>query len=596
MTIAYSYIRFSHPDQRRGNSLRRQLNRSRAFASRYGLDLDDSIRDFARSAFHNRHTVTGNLGNFLALVREGRIAAGSYLLIESFDRLSRDEFWPAFDLIRDILRARIIIVTLPDDDEEHEYSYDGTNRNPALINEIIHDLTRSHRESKLKSVRCADACETQRADARAGIAKIPGRCPAWLQPVRGTIIVDGSEKAATIAFKEKAEVVEVVRLIFSLALSGMGVRSIAARLNRKGKPKFGRTGWHHRTVAVLLHNREVMGFKQPRRMVDGVSVPDGDEIPHHFPEIINADTYYAVQGAIKSRNVGAAGRPGKTLPNLLRGIARCARCGGALHYIGIPGKSPSRRYLICSNAKRDLCPSRTHYLYDRLEQELLTILPLFDFSRLLAQPNPDIHHGASLAAQIAEKSEQLTSLARRKISPEAEVVMDELTDELVGLRAQLAEFTLTARIAEVQASRDQFAEFVEMVGQMQRDEMSDDDRYIFRAKLAQALRRIVAEIVADGKKLKVKLRSGGIFKIEMNFYNEIFSDMTVELSGPFSHNAIERMPESIRGHVILKQQEGDHIQVTWLIRLPRQELIDDPEMIGRFEAFLPPPEPILRTA
>src|SRR4051794_29842974 len=115
MTIAYSYIRFSHPDQRRGNSLRRQLNRSRAFSTRRGLDLDDSIRDFARSAFHNRHTVTGNLGGFLALVREGRIEAGSYLLIESFDRLSRDEFWPAFDLIRDILRARIIIVTLPDD-------------------------------------------------------------------------------------------------------------------------------------------------------------------------------------------------------------------------------------------------------------------------------------------------------------------------------------------------------------------------------------------------------------------------------------------------------------------------------------------------
>jgi DNA invertase Pin-like site-specific DNA recombinase len=593
MTIAYSYIRFSHPDQRRGNSLRRQLNRSRAFATTRGLDLDDSIRDFARSAFHNRHTVTGNLGGFLALVREGKIAAGSYLLIESFDRLSRDEFWPAFDLIRDILRARIIIVTLPDDDEEHEYSYDGTNRNPALINEIIHDLSRSHRESKMKSARCGDACETQRADARAGLAKIPGRCPAWLEPIRGTIIVDGREKAATIAFKEKAELVEVVRLIFSLALSDMGVRSIAARLNREGRPKFGRTGWHHRTVAVLLHNREVMGFKQPRRMVDGVSVPDGDEIPDHFAEIIDPDTFYAVQGAIKGRNVGASGRHGKTLPNLLRGIARCVRCGGALHYVGIPGKSPSRRYLICSNGKRDLCENHKHYLYDPLERELLTILPLFDCSRLLAQPTPDTHRGPALAAQIAEKSEQLTALARRKITPETEVVMDELTDELAALRAQLAEFTLTARIAEVQASRDQFAEFVEMVGQMRRDEMSDDDRYILRAKLAQGLRRIVAEIVADGEKINIKLRSGGIFKIELNFNNQTFCDMTVEFSAPFGQKAKDRMPDSIKGHVLSERREGDYTQVTWLFRLPRQELIDNPDMIGKFEAFLPRSEPIL---
>src|SRR5712691_1612269 len=188
MSIAYSYIRFSHPDQRRGNSLRRQLGRSRRYAEAKGLSLDDTIQDLARSAFHNRHTVTGNLGGFLALAREGEIAAGSYLLVESFDRLSRDEFWPAFELIRDIFKARINLTTLPDDDEVHEYSYDAINKNPTLINEIINDLTRAHRESKIKSVRCRDACEMQREEARAGIAKIPGRCPAWLQPIRGVII------------------------------------------------------------------------------------------------------------------------------------------------------------------------------------------------------------------------------------------------------------------------------------------------------------------------------------------------------------------------------------------------------------------------
>jgi len=527
MTIAYSYIRFSHPDQRRGNSLRRQLDRSRAFATTRGLDLDDSIRDFARSAFHNRHTVTGNLGVFLALVRQGRIAPDSYLLIESFDRLTRDEFWPAFDLIRDIFRARITIVTLPDEDEVHEYSYDAINKNPTLINEIINDLTRSHRESKMKSVRCGEACDTQRADARAGLAKIPGRCPAWLKPIRGTILVDGREKAATIGFEQRAELVAVVRLIFSLALSGMGGRSIAARLNRgKDQPKFGPTGWHHRTVAMLLHNREVLGFKQPRRMVDGVSVPAGDPISDHFPQIIDPDTFYAVQGAIKGRNVGASGRHGKTLPNLLRGIARCGICGGALHYVGIPGKSPSRRYLICSNGKRDLCDNHIHYLHDRLESELLTILPLFDFSRLLAQPTPNIHRGPALAAQIAEKSEQLTALARRKISGEVEAVIDELTDELAALRAQLTEFTLTARIAEVHASRDQHAEFVRLVASLGTD-MSDDDRYLLRSRLAGEFRRIIEVVEGDANTLTVKFKPAPHQRVEMRLVNQTVETLTV---------------------------------------------------------------------
>jgi hypothetical protein len=327
------------------------------------------------------------------------------------------------------------------------------------------------------------------------------------EPIRGTIRVDGAEKAATVGFEERDELVEVVKLIFSLALSGLGVRSIAARLNREGKPKFGHTGWHHRTVAVLLHNREVLGFKQPRRMVDGVSVRDGGEIADHFPAIIDPETFYAVQGAIRDRNHGASGRHGATLPNLLRGIARCARCGGALHYIGIPGKSPSRRYLICSNGKRDLCSNHTHYLYDRIESELLRVLPLFDLSRLFPQ-TPDLHRGPALAAQIAEKSEQLTALARRKISPEIEEVMDDLADELTALRAQHAEYTTNARIAEVQATRDLHAELVKLIAKLGEPEMPDGARFLLRSRLAGEFRRIIETVEADGERLIVRLRAG----------------------------------------------------------------------------------------
>ena len=529
MSIAYSYIRFSHPDQRRGNSLRRQLGRSRRYAEANGLSLDDTIQDLARSAFHNRHTVTGNLGGFLALAREGEIAAGSYLLVESFDRLSRDEFWPAFELIRDIFKARINLTTLPDDDEVHEYSYDAINKNPTLINEIINDLTRAHRESKIKSVRCRDACEMQREEARAGIAKIPGRCPAWLQPIRGVIIgEDGREKNATIGFKEKTELVEVVRLIFDWALAGLGMGAITSRLNREGRPKFGRTGWHKRTVAVLLHNPEVMGWKQPHKMVDGVPVDDGLPIKDHFPEIIEPDTYWAVQGIIKARHTGAAsGRIGNTFPNLLRGIARCTDCGSPLHYIRIGDEFPSQRYLICAKAKRALCDNHTHYLYDGLESELLTILPLVDLSRLIRRTNSQAERGEALAAEIAAKSEQLTALARRKISPEIEAVMDEITDELTRLRADFVVWEDEQRIAEAQASQDNHAQFVMMVARLRDPQTTDDDRFLIRSCIAEQLRRLFEVLAAQADVLTIRFRPAPHQRVEIRLVNQMVESLAL---------------------------------------------------------------------
>ena len=48
---AYSYIRMSTEQQLKGDSLRRQLEMSRAYAERYNLLLDDTLRDLGVSAW-----------------------------------------------------------------------------------------------------------------------------------------------------------------------------------------------------------------------------------------------------------------------------------------------------------------------------------------------------------------------------------------------------------------------------------------------------------------------------------------------------------------------------------------------------------------
>src|SRR5689334_8961723 len=113
MRTAFSYIRFSSIEQRKGDSLDRQLERSLAWCQRNNCTLDDSLRfrDLGVSAFKSKNMEEGRLGAFLQEVREGRVPRGSVLIVENLDRLSRDHVRAALNLFLSILEAGITIVT-----------------------------------------------------------------------------------------------------------------------------------------------------------------------------------------------------------------------------------------------------------------------------------------------------------------------------------------------------------------------------------------------------------------------------------------------------------------------------------------------------
>ena len=108
-------MRFSTPEQARGESFRRQIELARAYAAKHGLHLDESFRDEGVSAFKGRHRdERAALGAFLSRVESGDVAKGSYLLVESLDRLSREEVVDALELFLGLTRNGIVIVTLAD--------------------------------------------------------------------------------------------------------------------------------------------------------------------------------------------------------------------------------------------------------------------------------------------------------------------------------------------------------------------------------------------------------------------------------------------------------------------------------------------------
>src|SRR5262249_35200722 len=152
MAKAYSYLRFSTPEQLKGDSFRRQTEAARAYAEQHCLILDEELtfRHLGVSAFRGRNAAQGRLRDFRRAVEDGVIERGSYLLVESFDRISRMDPWEALPILQDIVNAGIVVVTLGDG---RRWDRKGFRDNPVKIIESLLVMMRAHEESLTKARR-----------------------------------------------------------------------------------------------------------------------------------------------------------------------------------------------------------------------------------------------------------------------------------------------------------------------------------------------------------------------------------------------------------------------------------------------------------
>jgi len=173
MRRAYSYIRFSTPEQLKGDSLRRQLALTADYCKRRKLALDDTLnlRDLGVSAFRSGNAETGALASFLKAVELERVPKESVLIVENLDRLTRDEVGKALSLFISILDAGIHIVTLQ---PEVEYTKKSIN-DISIILQAVLQLFLGHEESAKKSKRLTHAWDTKRKDLAK--QKLTGKIP-----------------------------------------------------------------------------------------------------------------------------------------------------------------------------------------------------------------------------------------------------------------------------------------------------------------------------------------------------------------------------------------------------------------------------------
>lgn len=366
---AYSYLRMSTDLQLKGDSRRRQLEASRAYAEANGLDLAEGaeLEDIGISAFRGANVREGALGRFLEAIKGGSVKPGSFLIVESLDRLSREQVLIAQSLFLNIIQAGIHLVTLTDG---RVYRAGTTDLGDLIISLVI--MSRAHEESQTKSHRISAAWKNKRAQA---ITKTPMTkwCPGWLalSPDRG-------------AYVPNPERVEIVRQIFRDTADGLGMYSVASRLNKAKVPTFGGpNGWHQSYVAKILANRSVLGEFQPHVRREGKRVVDGEPVRDYFPSIIDEDLFYRAQHAKSQRRGSGAGRKGAAFTNLFSGMAECAYCRSPILFENKGSGAKGGTYLVCDGARRQRgCPS-VRWRYPDFEASFLAFVEELDIESVI---------------------------------------------------------------------------------------------------------------------------------------------------------------------------------------------------------------------
>lgn len=107
----YPYIRFSTKKQEFGTSYARQSD-IESFLERHSLVVDTTLEDLGVSAFRGKNATQGQLGCFIDLVQSGLVEPNSILLIENFDRLSRQKIIKSTRIFSDLLSQGIDIAIL----------------------------------------------------------------------------------------------------------------------------------------------------------------------------------------------------------------------------------------------------------------------------------------------------------------------------------------------------------------------------------------------------------------------------------------------------------------------------------------------------
>jgi DNA invertase Pin-like site-specific DNA recombinase len=483
-TKAYSYIRFSTPAQAFGDSARRQLEATRKYCAEHNLELDEELRDEGLSGYKGIHRKKGALGRFLNRVQAGEIERGSRLIVEAFDRLSRQTPREALQQFLDIINAGIVIVTLID---QQRFDAASVDANIGQLFLSIGMMFGAHSDSKNKASRVKASWVPRRS-------RLTRMTPTWIR-----ISADGAD------YEVIPQCRIILERIFTECRDGIGLDRIAKRLNQDGVPCFSsrkRTsaGWYDSYLRKIITGREVLGYVQIGEYKDDVRVLT-DEVRKVYPAAVSQELWDAANAALLGRR-GTGGKHIGQMVNLFSGYALCGACGGRMH-AQRKGNRNDHTYVRCRAAKRGLCENTRYHNYRRIEK---TVLDTFASLAIHADDETTQRNAISdritvarreladlekaYAAQETRARENPGPLADRRLAV-IEQEYNDKTNEVTKLEKELRGLSAVSKDQHV-------AEINAMIARM--DTLESTARDELRAKLNADLRRIINSIQfqADG--------------------------------------------------------------------------------------------------
>jgi DNA invertase Pin-like site-specific DNA recombinase len=385
----HPYARISDPDQRKGGGLIRQTSEeTQAAIKKFGRLFDfrpsrDILVDDGVSAWKGLNASPDHeLGKFLDRVKRRLVPAGDCLLIENYDRLSRQDPWAAISLINDLRQLKIHVGRL---DRMKLLRYDSAEIGDFF--ECAIEFMRGHSESnaksfrnkarwqqKLKAARLVDGQgqrskqPPRRKDQRI-TESLTNRLPAWIEDVDGVLRVI-PEKGASIQY------------VFQLAARGYGHVLILRRLVREGVPPITKgKRWVRTYISLLLRDRRVLGEFQPCRK-DGT--PDGEVIKRYYPAVVTEQEWFAARAGAKQRKT----HPGRQAAhvNVFAGLLKNALDGDNYYAVTRREKVRCNRILITRNSVEGKSPARS-FPFVTFERATLQCLREIDPRELLEGAN-----------------------------------------------------------------------------------------------------------------------------------------------------------------------------------------------------------------
>jgi len=458
------------------------------------------------SGYTGLNRIKGALGSFIRRVEAGEIAKGSYLLVDSMDRFSRESETQVLNMLTGLTLSGIKVVNLAEG-----HVLDSTADATDFIRVVIH-ASRSRQESEEKSRKVRLARAEERAQARQNRTPSTSIAPHWL---RLTVRADGTKR-----WKIDRARAKLVKRIFDMKEQGLGNAYIAKTLNgenvptpkpprktKDGTPRPTSGRWFNTTVGDLVSSRTVLGEYQPYtgHPHGAERQRDGEPIKGFYPAVIEEAQFNRVQMIVNAKKNPNAKPATKAFRNLLIGLCECESCGGVVGYgLSTFPRQPTwkpKGFLRCNAVARGICENRTRIPVEPLEAELLA----FVAGMTLTAEEPA--NAAALEALLNAEGEKLALQIKidsllDNLEQGGVAVVDRLRQrqsELVSVDGRIAD--LRRAVAQERDAKPA-PEILDEIGRLtaiMRD-AEGDELYAVRARIHAGLKQVVRGgfVLSDG--------------------------------------------------------------------------------------------------